>query len=82
MASMGMEYVYFTGWHKAIYCLGPNQALEKWLPGHTAKRDLIGEIADALHTKGIKLMIYAHPNDGHDLTTDGRSNRSQPHACS
>jgi hypothetical protein len=82
MEEMGMEYVVFTAWHKAIYCLGPNQALEKWLPGHTAKRDLIGEIADALHAKGIKLVIYAHPNDGHDLTPDeqakiGFSNRAE-----
>ena len=68
MAGIGVEYVYFTAWHKSIYCLGPNKALEKWLPGHTAKRDVIGEIADALAKKNIKLVIYAHPNDGHDLT--------------
>ena len=68
MASIGVEYVFFTAWHKSMYLLGPNKALEKWLPGHTAKRDLVGEIADALQAKGIKLVIYAHPNDGHDLT--------------
>lgn len=81
MQEMGMEYVYFTAWHKAMYLLGPNKALENWLPGHTCKRDLVGEIADALHEKKIKLVIYAHPNDGHDLTPDeqakiGFSNRA------
>ena len=82
MSEMGVEYVYFTAWHKAIYLLGPNKALEKWLPGHTCKRDLIGEVADALHEKGIKLVIYAHPNDGHDLAPEkqakiGFSTRAQ-----
>lgn len=65
--SIGVEYVIFTAWHFAMYNLGPNAALEKWLPGHTAKRDVIGELADALNERGIKLIIYAHPNDGHDL---------------
>jgi hypothetical protein len=82
MAGMGVEYVYFTAWHKAIYLLAPNKALEKWLPGHSSKRDLVGEIADALHAKKIKLVIYAHPNDGHDLTPAeqakiGYSNRAE-----
>jgi hypothetical protein len=67
MASIGVEYVYFTAWHYKMYLLGPNAALDKWLPGHTTKRDLIGEIADALAAKGIALVIYAHPNDGHDF---------------
>jgi alpha-L-fucosidase len=65
--SMGVEYVFFTAWHRAMYNLGPNAALEKWLPGHTAKRDVIAEVAEALNERGIKLIIYAHPNDGHDL---------------
>lgn len=68
--AMGMEYVIFTAWHAAMYHLGPNQALDKWLPGHTTKRDLIGEVADALQQRGIKMIIYAHPNDGHDLTPE------------
>ena len=70
IADMGVEYVFFTAWHKAMYQLGPNPALERWLPGHTARRDLIGEIADALNARGIKMILYAHPNDGHDLTKE------------
>lgn len=70
MAKIGVEYVIFTAWHKSMYLLGPNAALEKSLPGHTAKRDLVGEIADALNSKGIKLIIYAHPNDGNDLPAE------------
>ena len=70
MERMGVEYVYFTLWHKSMYCLAPIQAIEQWLPGHTSKRDLLGELADALRKKNIKLVIYAHPNDGHDLTSE------------
>jgi hypothetical protein len=70
MESIGVEYVYFTAWHKSMYFLGPSKALDKWLPGHTSKRDLLGEIADALHKKNIKLVIYAHPNDAHDFTPE------------
>jgi pimeloyl-ACP methyl ester carboxylesterase len=70
MERIGVEYVIFTAWHKAIYNLGPNTALDQWLPGHTSRRDLIGEIADALHARDIKLVIYAHPNDFHDLTRE------------
>ncbi len=66
--AMGFEYVIFTVWHKSIYMLGPNDALDRWLPGHTSSRDLVGEIADALNARGIKLILYAHPNDAHDLT--------------
>lgn len=70
LADMGVEYVYFTAWHKSIYMLGPSKTLDKWIPGHTAKRDLIGELADELTARKIKLVIYAHPNDAHDLTPE------------
>lgn len=70
LQSIGIEYLFFTAWHAGIYNLGPNAALERWLPGHTAKRDLIGELADALNRRGIKLIIYTHPNDGEDLTPE------------
>ncbi|MCY2990666.1 MAG: alpha-L-fucosidase [Planctomycetota bacterium] len=70
MESIGVEYVFFTAWHFRMYLLGPNAALDKWLPGHTTKRDLVGELADALAAKGISLAIYAHPNDGHDFPAE------------
>jgi len=70
MESAGVEYVYFTAWHYNMVLLGPNATLDKWLPGHTTKRDLVGELADALNAKGIALVIYAHPNDGHDFSPE------------
>jgi alpha-L-fucosidase len=36
------------------------QAIERIMPGRTSKRDLIGELADALSRRGIKLMLYYH----------------------
>jgi hypothetical protein len=30
------------------------------MPGRTSKRDLIGELAEALNQRGIKLMLYYH----------------------
>lgn len=68
--AMGVEYVIFTVWHAGMYNLGPNAALDKWLPGHTAKRDLIGELADVLDERGIKMIFYLNPYDGHDLTPE------------
>jgi hypothetical protein len=65
MADIGVEYVIFTLWHQGMHNLGPNPAIDKWLPGHTTKRDLIGELADALAAKKIALVLYTAPNNGH-----------------
>ena len=37
-----------------------DQAIERIMPGRTSKRDLIGELAEALNRRGIKLMLYYH----------------------
>jgi hypothetical protein len=34
------------------------------VPGRTCRRDLIGELADALNRRGIRLMLYFHPGPG------------------
>ena len=63
MSEIGVEYVIFTLWHEGMYNLGPNPAIDKWLPGHTTKRDLVGELADALAAKKIALLLYTSPNN-------------------
>ncbi len=66
-----MEYVIFTAWHADINPLFPSQTMKKWgLAGHDCRRDLLGEIITALNAKGIKVMLYTHPRDGHDLRGD------------
>jgi hypothetical protein len=43
---------------RSYYFPAPIHAIEQIMPGHTSKRDLIGELADTLNRRGIKLMLY------------------------
>lgn len=66
--AMGVEYVLFTAWHADMNVLYPSKVMEKWRPGHSAKRDLIGDMIKACKAKGIQVLLYTHPRDGHDFT--------------
>lgn len=68
VAAMGVEYVLFTAWHADMNVLYPSQVMEKWRPGHSAKRDLIGDMIKACKAKGVRVLLYTHPRDGHDFT--------------
>lgn len=67
LASMGVEYVIFTAWHSDMNCLWPSAKMDQWLTGHTAHRDLLGEMLTAVRAKGIRVLFYTHPRDGHDM---------------
>ncbi len=68
MAAWQVEYVIFTAWHANINPLFPSRTMAKWgLTKHVCKRDILRELIDALKVKGIKVMLYTHPRDGHDL---------------
>ena len=54
----GAGYIIFTIGHAESFCPAPLKSWEKYHPGMTTQRDLIGEIADKLGEKGIKLMCY------------------------
>jgi autotransporter-associated beta strand protein len=69
LQSMGVEYVIFTAWHYNVVCLWPSAAMEQWMPGHTVNRDLLGDLIDAVKAKGIRVLFYTHPRDGHDMNT-------------
>jgi hypothetical protein len=58
--STGAGYVIWSATWRAYYFPAPIQAIERIMPGRTSKRDLIGELADALNRRGIKLMLYYH----------------------
>jgi len=62
----GAGFVVFTTSWADYYFPGPIKAIDEILPGRTAERDLVGELADALGRRGIKLLLYYHP--GHDDT--------------
>ena len=58
--STGAGYVIWSATWRTYYFPAPIQAIERIMPGRTSKRDLIGELADALNRRGIKLMLYYH----------------------
>ena len=63
------EYISFTSWHADMNPIFPSAAMEKWRgPGHAAKRDVIAELIKELKPTGIKLFLYIHPSDGHDMS--------------
>jgi hypothetical protein len=58
----GAGYVIFTLHHGDHACPAPLESWEKLHPCSTTRRDLIGELADALAARGLKLMLYLSPN--------------------
>jgi hypothetical protein len=54
----GAGYVIFTSTHAPHWFPAPIQTIERILPGNTCERDLIGDMADALDGRGIKLILY------------------------
>jgi len=67
LAAMNVEYVLFTAWHANMNVLYPSKVMDKWLPGHSSKRDVIGDMIKACKAKGIHVLLYTHPRDGHDF---------------
>jgi alpha-L-fucosidase-like protein len=57
---MGAGYVIFTVNHAHPHCPAPIQDWEDVHPGWTTRRDLIGEIAEALEKRSIKFLLYIH----------------------
>lgn len=72
LEKMKIPYLIFTVWHYKTRTLYPSAVNEKWRPGNSAKRDLIGEMLDAVTAKGIKVILYTHPRDGQDFPDDER----------
>jgi hypothetical protein len=60
MKEGGAGFVVFTTSHAYQYFPAPLASLDRLLPGRTASRDLVGELAKALEARGIRLMLYYH----------------------
>ena len=56
----GAKFVTLTTSHAMLYFPAPLGSLDRILPGRTAQRDLVGELAEALGRRGIRLMLYYH----------------------
>ena len=62
----GAGFLLFTLAHADMVLPFPLPELDRIVPGHTARRDLVGEIADVLEKKGIKLILYFNPDGPSD----------------
>lgn len=60
MKSTGAGFVVFTTSHAMHYFPGPLKSLDDILPGRTATRDLLADLAKALGKRGMKLFLYYH----------------------
>ncbi|MCX6358827.1 MAG: alpha-L-fucosidase [Armatimonadetes bacterium] len=56
----GAGFLVLTTSHAEQYFPAPLQSLDRVLPGRTASRDLVSDLAAALRRRGIKLMLYYH----------------------
>ena len=69
-AAMRAQYVIFTTSHANMNVLFPSKVMDKYLPGHTSKRDVLTDMIKAVKAKNIRVMFYVHPSDGHDFTKE------------
>ncbi len=84
MEEMGAGWVVWSVTWSTQYMPAPIKSRREICPGFNCDRDLLGEIADALHKRDIKLMFYYHP--GHStgefwkvyaLGEDGKIDRNK-----
>ncbi len=67
------EYIIFTCWHAEMNPIFPSAAMDKWRgKGHCAQRDVLAELINELKPTGIKLFLYIHPSDGHDMSKENQ----------
>jgi hypothetical protein len=59
-AETGARYVVWSATWMTYFFPAPIKAIDAILPGRTCWRDLIGELADALNKRGMKMILYYH----------------------
>lgn len=65
IASSGASYLIFTSCHALQWLPGPCDAIERVLPGRTNKRDMIGDLARALHQRDVHFIAYYNHSCNH-----------------
>lgn len=91
----GAQYVVLVTKHHDGYCLWPSEHKNPFMPEYQSKRDLVGEITDAVRSRGMKMGLYYsgifdwtfknYPIDGmenwvrHQLVTDQYSEYATAH---
>lgn len=62
METMGVECVFFTAWHANNFPLYPSAVTDRTAAApRSPKRDMLGDMIDALRAKGIRVYFYTHP---------------------
>lgn len=56
----GASFVVWSVTWGQQYLSAPNKSLDALIAGRTTQRDLLGELAERLHAKGIRLIFYYH----------------------
>ena len=69
----GARHLIFTTTHGEQYFAGPNPVMDYLLPGHTCKRDLLGELAEALRKEDIRLIFYYNHSCNPNASPDWRA---------
>jgi Alpha-L-fucosidase len=69
--STGAGYAVWSATWATYFFPAPIHAIDEIMPGRTCKRDLIGEMADALASKNLRLILYYHL--GHDQSPENGS---------
>lgn len=70
ISAMGVEYLIFTAWHARALPLYPSAVSDRWRGPCSPSRDLLGEIIDAITARGMDMILYTHPRDGHDFSPE------------
>ena len=71
LANAKVEYVIFTAWHFRMKPLYPSSVMTSYRgAGTSSSRDVIRAMIDAVKAKGIRVLLYTHPRDGHDFASD------------
>ncbi len=76
VANTGAGFIVFATSWSTYYFPAPIQSWERVAPGHTTKRDLIADLADALSKRHIKLMLYYHAGRSEDNWWSGTHART------
>lgn len=69
LEDFGVDYVKFTAWHKGMFPLYPSAVMTQYRGADaSAQRDVISAMIDTVSAKGIPVVLYTHPRDGHDMS--------------
>ena len=77
--SAGAEYIVFTSKHHDGFCMWDTDTTDYKVTNSRAKRDVIGELAEACHRRGMKFgFYYSNPDWHHPNSHNSKSTHQIP----